>query len=318
MALRWAIASGNWNNPAIWNGGTTPSSDGTDQVHAGGFTVTLNVDINVDYISTRPSGSAPGLGTFAPNANRIYICDVIAGDSNCIASSAVNYTVIGDLYGGTQTGTRACFMSAGMTLLTVIGNVYGNTGQAILQNAAGGVAQITGDVYGGINSGILHNTNFCTTEVTGNVYGGSGSNGILCNIIGTIRVFGAAIGLDNCFSAIHYGHLSSGEAIVEEAISSPTGILPVSGRVKFYASPTFRVVLSDNSLLTLTDPADAQDFPNSSDLRFGTSCKSGEIVGTLRVPPKEAVSAGVLVDHTVGEAVIKPDVLASILVSLNV
>jgi hypothetical protein len=49
MALRAAVASGNWSNPAIWNGGVLPTVG--DVVASNGFTVTINQNINVDSIT---------------------------------------------------------------------------------------------------------------------------------------------------------------------------------------------------------------------------------------------------------------------------
>ena len=45
MATRFAIATGNWSNTAIWDNGSLPASD--DVIHANGFTVTLDQDITV-------------------------------------------------------------------------------------------------------------------------------------------------------------------------------------------------------------------------------------------------------------------------------
>jgi hypothetical protein len=77
MAQRVAIASGNWSNPAIWNGGVLPAAG--DIVASNNFTVTIDQNINVDSITnavttvvtevpvmtsnTAPSGIASNSGT---------------------------------------------------------------------------------------------------------------------------------------------------------------------------------------------------------------------------------------------------------------
>lgn len=77
MAQRVAIASGNWSNPAIWNGGVLPEPG--DVVASNFFTVTIDQNINVDSITnaattvstevpamtsnTTPSGIASNSGT---------------------------------------------------------------------------------------------------------------------------------------------------------------------------------------------------------------------------------------------------------------
>lgn len=49
MALRAAVASGNWSNPAIWNGGVLPTVG--DIVASNTYTVTIDQNINVDVLS---------------------------------------------------------------------------------------------------------------------------------------------------------------------------------------------------------------------------------------------------------------------------
>jgi hypothetical protein len=49
MALRVAVANGNWSNPAIWNGGVLPNSG--DIVASNNFTVTIDQNINVGTLT---------------------------------------------------------------------------------------------------------------------------------------------------------------------------------------------------------------------------------------------------------------------------
>lgn len=49
MALRVAVANGNWSNPATWNGGVLPSAG--DIVASNGFTVAIDQNINVDLLT---------------------------------------------------------------------------------------------------------------------------------------------------------------------------------------------------------------------------------------------------------------------------
>jgi len=49
MALRVAVATGNWSNPAIWNGGVLPQAG--DVVASNNFTVTIDQNINVDTLT---------------------------------------------------------------------------------------------------------------------------------------------------------------------------------------------------------------------------------------------------------------------------
>lgn len=57
MALRYAVASGNWSSTATWNGGTLPTS--ADDVYSNNFTVT--VDQNVTVLSLRNTAGSPAV-----------------------------------------------------------------------------------------------------------------------------------------------------------------------------------------------------------------------------------------------------------------
>jgi hypothetical protein len=61
MALRAAVANGNWSNPATWNGGVLPTVG--DVVASNNFTVTIDVNINVDSITN----AAQAVGSAVPN-----------------------------------------------------------------------------------------------------------------------------------------------------------------------------------------------------------------------------------------------------------
>jgi hypothetical protein len=104
MALRVAVATGNWSNPAIWNGGVLPSPG--DIVASNNFIVTIDQNVNVDTLTnasrsivnaiptmtsdTTPSGVASGFFTnggathykaFDKDVNNNFFAGVIvAGD----------------------------------------------------------------------------------------------------------------------------------------------------------------------------------------------------------------------------------------------
>lgn len=54
MATRFAVASGNWSNTAIWDNGALPVAG--DFVYANGNTVTIDQNVNVGFISNGASG----------------------------------------------------------------------------------------------------------------------------------------------------------------------------------------------------------------------------------------------------------------------
>jgi len=68
MALRYAVASGNFNNGATWDNGAVPTSD--DDVFSNGFTVTINGSYTVQSIrNTTPSVFLPNVATPAMTSN---------------------------------------------------------------------------------------------------------------------------------------------------------------------------------------------------------------------------------------------------------
>lgn len=71
MALRYAVATGNWSNTATWDGGTLPTS--ADDVFSNGFTVTINGTFTVLSIrntsNTTPTIASGGQFIFANGGN---------------------------------------------------------------------------------------------------------------------------------------------------------------------------------------------------------------------------------------------------------
>jgi hypothetical protein len=106
MAIRKAVATGNWSAAATWDGGTIPSLE--DTVYANGYTVTINQAIDLTGSTVDQSGSfIPGqiyeivsLGTtnFALTANAI-----VPGTN---ATTAVAVTAaIGTIFQAVNSGT---------------------------------------------------------------------------------------------------------------------------------------------------------------------------------------------------------------------
>lgn len=68
MATRFAVASGNWSNTAIWDNGALPVAG--DFVYANGNTVTIDQNVNVGFISNGASGVyVPDISTPAMTSN---------------------------------------------------------------------------------------------------------------------------------------------------------------------------------------------------------------------------------------------------------
>ena len=84
MANRYAVASGNWSNPATWDGGTLPTT--ADNVRPNGFTVTIDQDITVLSLTANASTPAVGGGTFVINSGVTIAVGSIGSNSTFAVS----------------------------------------------------------------------------------------------------------------------------------------------------------------------------------------------------------------------------------------
>jgi hypothetical protein len=160
VAIRYAVASGNWSATSTWNGGTLPAS--TDDVYANGFTVSIDQTITVNSLKKIANASPVivGGGIFNVTASStititagIVAADSITNSQSILAvTGAVTVTVNANLEGGAGTFRQAMTVANTGAVVTVNGNLVGGSGAsaAALHSASNG-AQITvnGSVTGG-------------------------------------------------------------------------------------------------------------------------------------------------------------------------
>lgn len=156
MATRWAVVSGNWSDPATWNGGTLPTA--ADDVHADGKTVTIDQPVTVLSIRTNARSGGLNGGTFT-----------MSGDYDIAATGA-----------GIVGGGATCITYTGSGTITVTGNVTG-TGLSnlvgFLANGASPTLNFFGNLFGGAatnSHGVSATGTSPTINVTGNCQGGFG------------------------------------------------------------------------------------------------------------------------------------------------
>jgi hypothetical protein len=191
MAVRYAVANGNWSNTATWNGGTLPGNG--DDVYTDGKTITIDIDLVGTYrpskLLARNRGGGTNGGTFNVTTTR-----QIGESGNPV-----------DIVGSDASNTNAIvFSGVSGTTLTVYGNVSGGTSSY---------------AYG------VHNTSTGTIIINGNVSGGSNTNayGISYVSSGTIIINGNVSGGTNSFAyGIFLGSSSSGTIIINGNVSSGT------------------------------------------------------------------------------------------------
>lgn len=320
MATRYAVATGNWSNTAIWDGGTLPQPG--DDVYANGFTVTVDVTtIDVNFITTNvnPVTLIGGGGFTITAANDYYfLCDIIAGSSNCLfySTSGIKVYVYGDVWGGSSgIGLYATNTAANPASTTpeIVGNVYGGSGagsHGITGNPSRAINPIvTGNVYGGsggygIFSAIAY---IASINVTGNVYGGSGFAGVAMS--GTLTIDGTISANASGIESVFFGATGPKKMIIDGYIINVGTTIAFRG-VTYLEMPTSGslewVIQNDTSSdVTLRTPIAGGNYPVQGDVRTGTIYGSvNEFTGTCDVPSPSSVAVGVLIDNTTGTAMI--------------
>lgn len=143
---RYAVASGNWSNPAIWDGGILPSS--TSVVRPNGFTVTINQNITVNELRNDASGPAVAGGSFVLTGNHTVN---IAVSIQCFATSLLTYN-----------GTGAAFITGTNTGAAIISSTTTNNTSTVVHSGTG---HLTVDMV--INSAIAGETLRLNIHVTG-------------------------------------------------------------------------------------------------------------------------------------------------------
>jgi hypothetical protein len=349
MATRWAVASGNWSNPATWDGGTLPGAG--DDVYADGKTVTVDISPAVAIATVRTqqrSGGTAG-GSFPLADGVVLQGDAIAGSTACVTlSGAASAMLAGSVTGGSVINVYGAH-NGGTGTLTVGLNAVGGSGSAAYgarnngagtitvglnatggseTNAAGGYNGGTGTLTVGLNavggsgssaSGAW-NASTGTLTVGVNATGGSGSAayGARNNGPGTLTVAGAAVGNDYG-SLTNQTHQTPGvfttagatPCVIGGIEYGPYGQTPTGGRVHF-SSPAPAGAIGWNSAGVPVPIGDATgfEFPSESDVRSGTEYAAGAYTGSCAVPVASTVLVGVPTDDTVGTLVQEIDTSA--------
>jgi hypothetical protein len=175
MALRYAIATGNWSNTATWDGGTLPTA--SDDVFADGKTVTIDIDITVLSIRTTQRSGGTNGGTFTCTTSRTLTCDVISGGAIglTLSTNGTVVNVIGNVTSGAFIGVssnaignsiviqgnctagQAAAVSIGTSpIISILGNIIGSsTTNVACVSKNGGSISVIGNVSGNIGIGVF-------------------------------------------------------------------------------------------------------------------------------------------------------------------
>jgi hypothetical protein len=271
MAIRFAVASGNWSNTATWNGGTLPTS--ADDVFTNTFTVTVDQDITVITLRNT-SNVSPAItagGQF-----------IVSGSSGTRTITTTNATQ-GIVTSGTSVGTCALLINStlGMTvnINAIMANSLGSTCTFIngnctvnltgnLTNANASALVITASAVGGI-------TNYLGTVIanTTDTFQISGGIGYTLNIIGNItanasflRAFNTNLIYNQTGNITSTGSAGVIAILGTGGIATITGNVTSSGGVCVVGSSLINAVITINGNVTASLTSHAIDNISTSGL----------------------------------------------------
>ena len=240
MALKYPLANGNWSNAANWNGGTVPVPG--DDVRANGFTVTIDVDINVSQISTVALAPAAAGGTFAVTTNRNITANINPGTTTCLTStSAIIVTVIGNSNAGGANAIHGISFSNAGSILNVTGNVVAGSS--------------TNVQYGIVTSGTLNFVGNATGSAVG--FGSAAINinvGGILNFTGTIQGGNAAntsYGVQTAGNGTYNGTIVGGSAGSSSGLRISSGIHTINSNVTGGAASNSQGIITVGGTLTV-------------------------------------------------------------------
>jgi hypothetical protein len=212
MAVRFAVANGNWSNTATWNGGTLPTS--ADDVYANNFTVTIDGTFTVLTIRNTslasPLITAGGGFTFSNGGNLTCTTPI----NGLISTGTVPLVTFNLPSGQSATLNASCdtvpSAANGRVILiqnTGTFNIVGDYSINNFNNANRRTINIDGsttvNIVGNITSLSSINSNFTlvvnsgnpTINIIGNVSGGTSNAlntgyAIICSTFSTINITG--------------------------------------------------------------------------------------------------------------------------------
>jgi len=309
MALRYAVASGDWSNTATWNGGTLPVPG--DDVYANTYTVAIDQNITVNKITTAGSGAASSGGTFTMAGNFTITANITAGTTDCLSmSSSGAVAIIGNLQGGSGATSRAVTFG-GIGTLTLTGNLTGGSGgnSTALFITGIGTINVTGNLLGGAagaNGQGIYISGNCNLTINGNVTGGVADYGMEIAANCTVFVNGYSVGSSSVAYASGIQLTSLIASVIIQAGEYGSLANPFSGPVRFAnTNPIIKVRKASGATAILQDLSEISGIlPDIEDVREGTIFNLGGLTGILAVPPKSAVSLGVPTDDGFGEALL--------------
>lgn len=174
MATRYAVATGNFNNGAIWDNGSVPTS--TDDLYANNFTITINGTYTVQTIrNTASPVLVPNIATPAMTSNVTPSGTAFASSVNGVNSAWLAFN---------QDGLGTTFWQSGVANTGILGYQF-PSGKVIKRYCVKAITTTTPSIptawtFQGSNDGTTYTT-LETVTAAGIPLGGNYTSGILAN-----------------------------------------------------------------------------------------------------------------------------------------
>ena len=269
--------------------------------HSGSGTLTINGDVTFNVSS--PTG-VNGFFSISGSASKMIINGNVTGSNTGVANS-----------------NNICMQGSNCELLIngnlTAGGFAHSYGMILLYNATGQKLTVTGNITGGSVSGsyaVYAYTASMASKIycNGTVYGGSNSSAYaiyLANIIAIVDVTNVACGSGGGVAIYSGGAQPSW--VIRGNETYMNGVCPVYSvvnqvwKVDPSAAQIFTLQDVNNTNITFNNSFVSSNQASPSDVRYGVAYgPSSVLVGTAYIPPASSVGYGVLVDNTVGSAVI--------------
>jgi hypothetical protein len=336
----YAINDGNFTAASTWLDNNLPTV--ASNIHSNNKRVTIDTDItalslcNNRVFNSTGAPSSGGYEVYEPVTLTLLGDGIVPGSMTavtCFTGGTDTLTVIGTVRGGTASGSYGIFNSeAGTVRCITTQGVIGNTGICIYNSSAGAV-YVIGPVYGAAtasNGYGIYNAISGYINVVGNIYGGNGSNshGVylepITDLTGALRVTG------DIYAGSQSNGIAGANFWADIQLNSKFTADRVNGRQavtlqkfllnpKPYASYTrFAVNASQLVGYSAVDDYSIYLHPEAKDVQLGVTygalTLSGipvQLVGTMGVPDRAAVSYGTPVSNTLGVGIVSVESLRS-------
>lgn len=327
MAVKWAVANGNWSAGATWNDGVVPTAN--DDVYLSGFCITnlpntisvksLHNDANADYsvgagghVEWASSGSAKGI------IGDVF-CESTIIQMQPSNTSGSQFTINGNIHSSSV--DSVVYFNGGVNRthnLNINGNISFSANCKLFKSDYG-TYRVT--IVGNIES-----------ESTSYLYNGSTNNNalVLFNFVGNIKNIAyssVTAAITTCTGSGSWQLSESqtitaanitGDIIANEYLLTGT-TLNINGSITYKSTnntigvryTTLNILNPDtftwkdvteprsNPFIILTDAEmnNRQQYPSENEVKEGTEYVWGEKIGTYQQPPESVVLKGYVYDN---------------------